>query len=178
MGNAKAGGWRYTARYGWNWRSARAISGALSAFALPTPPWFRAVVARCLLTRTALQADAEGIWGSAGPRPAGPGGRCPCAWKDITDVVVWDYHHLRIIGLARRGDTIGGGPAVAVGALALVARSDERRPCAAVGAGPGTRRRGSGPAARTRKALRSGTCAGAAWPPGRCAGSAVPLEGN
>jgi len=34
MGNANAGGWRYTARYGWNWRSARAISGALGSLAL------------------------------------------------------------------------------------------------------------------------------------------------
>ena len=122
MGNATAGGWRYTARYGWNWRSARAVGGALAAFALPTPPWFRAVTARCLLTRIALHADAEGIWGSAGPLPAGPGGPCPCAWKDVTDVVVWDYHHLRIIGLARRGDAIGGGPA----ARALASRAPKQ----------------------------------------------------
>jgi hypothetical protein len=114
MANAKAGGWRYTARYGWNWRSARAISGALGSLALPMPPWFRAVVARCLLTRTALQADAEGIRGSGGPRLAGP-----CPWKDVTDVVVWDYNHLRIIGVARRGDALGGGPA----ARALASRA-------------------------------------------------------
>ena len=69
LGNANAAGWGYTARYGWNWRSARAISGALGSLALPMPPWLRAVVARCLLTRTALHADGEGIWGSGGPRP-------------------------------------------------------------------------------------------------------------
>ena len=114
MGDGNAGGWRYTARYGWNWRSARAISGALGSLALPMPPWFRAVVARCLLTRTALHADGDGIWGSGGPQPAGP-----CPWKDVTDVVVWDYNHLRIIGLARRGDAIGGGPA----ARALASRA-------------------------------------------------------
>ena len=120
MGNAQAaGGWRYTARYGWNWRSARAISGALGSLALPMPPWFRAVVARCLLTRTALQADAEGIWGSGGAAPTGPGGPGSCPWKDVTDVVVWDYNHLRIIGLARRGDALGGGPA----ARALASRA-------------------------------------------------------
>ena len=81
-------------------------------------------MARCLLTRIALHADAEGIRGSAGPRPAGAAGPCPCPWKDVTDVVVWDYHHLRIIGLARRGDAIGGGPAaraVASGASRPVA---------------------------------------------------------
>jgi hypothetical protein len=110
MDNADAGGWRYTACYGWNWRSARAISSALGSLALPLPPWFRAVVARCLLTRTALQADAQGIWGSAGPLSAGPA--CPCPWKDVTNIVVWDYDHLRIIGLARRGDVVFGGPAV------------------------------------------------------------------
>ena len=109
MGNAKAGAWDYTARYGWNWRSARAISTALGSLALPKPPWFRMVVARCLLTRTALHADAQGIWGSAGPPPAGPAG--PCPWTDITDIVVWQHDHLKIIGLARHGDTVGGGPA-------------------------------------------------------------------
>ena len=121
MGNGNSSGWRYSARYGWNWRSARAISGALASLALPMPPWFRAVVARCLLSRTALHADGEGIWGSgsamqARARQAGP---CPYPWKDITDVVVWDYHHLRIIGLARRGDALGGGPA----ARALASRA-------------------------------------------------------
>jgi hypothetical protein len=75
MGNANANSWRYTARYGWNWRSARAISGALGSLALPMPPWFR-VVARCLLTRIALQADAEGIWGSGAPPPAGAARLC------------------------------------------------------------------------------------------------------
>jgi hypothetical protein len=119
MANANAGGWRYTARYGWNWRSARAIGGALGSLALPMPPWFRAVVARCLLTRTALQADAEGIGGSGGAAPTGPGGPGCCPWKDVTDVVVWDYNHLRIIGLARRGDALGGGPA----ARALASRA-------------------------------------------------------
>jgi hypothetical protein len=109
MGNADAGGWRYSARYGWNWRSARAISAALGSLALPMPPWFRAVVARCLVTRTALHTDAQGIWGSAGPLSAGQAS--PCPWKDVTDVVVWEYDHLRIIGLARRGDAVGGGPA-------------------------------------------------------------------
>ena len=127
MGNAQAaGGWRYTARYGWNWRSARAISGALGSLALPMPPWFRAVVARCLLTRTALQADAEGIWGSGGAAPTGPGGPGSCPWKDVTDVVVWDYNHLRIIGLARRGDALGGGPAAR--ALASRAPAQSRPP--------------------------------------------------
>jgi hypothetical protein len=117
MANANASGWRYTARYGWNWRSARAISGALGSLALPMPPWLRPVVARCLLTGTALQADVEGIRGSAGPPPTGTPG--PCPWKDVTDIVVWDYHHLRIIGIARRGDTVGGGPA----ARALASRA-------------------------------------------------------
>jgi hypothetical protein len=121
MGDGNAGGWRYTARYGWNWRSARAISGALGSLALPMPPWFRAVVARCLLTRTALHADGDGIWGSGGPQPAGP-----CPWKDVTDVVVWDYNHLRIIGLARRGDALGGGPAAR--ALASRAPAQSRPP--------------------------------------------------
>ena len=118
MGNGNAGGWGYTARYGWNWRSARAISGALGSLALPMPPWLRPVVARCLLTRTALHADAGGIRGSAGPSAA-TGTPGPCPWKDVTDIVVWDYHHLRIIGLARRGDAVGGGPA----ARALAARA-------------------------------------------------------
>jgi hypothetical protein len=88
------------------------------------PPWFRAVVARCLLTRIALHADAEGIWGSGTPSagPVGPVGPCPCPWKDVTDVVVWDYHHLRIIGLARRGDALGGGPA----ARALASRAPQQ----------------------------------------------------
>ena len=125
MGNENASGWRYTARYGWNWRSVRAISGALGSLTLPMPPWFRAVVARCLLTRTALHADAEGIWGSAGAA-AGPGGPRPSPWKDVTDVVVWDYNHLRIIGLARRGDAIGGGPAAR--ALASRAPAQSRPP--------------------------------------------------
>jgi hypothetical protein len=126
MGNANAGGWRYTARYGWNWRSVRAIGGALGSLTRPTPPWFRAVVARCLLTRTALHVDAEGIWGSGGAAPAGPGGLRPTPWKDVTDIVVWDYNHLRIIGLARRGDAIGGGPAAR--ALASRATTQARPP--------------------------------------------------
>jgi hypothetical protein len=124
MGNGNSGGWGYTARCGWNWRSARAISGVLGSLTLPMPPWFRAVVTRCLLTRIALHADAEGIWGSAGPPPAGAAD--PCPWKDITDIVVWDYHHLRIVGLARRGDTIGGGPAAR--ALASRAPAQSRPP--------------------------------------------------
>ena len=109
MGSANAAGWRYTACYGWNWRSARAIGRALGSLALPMPPWFRALVARCLVTRTALHADAQGIWGSAGPLPSGPGD--PCPWKEITDIVVWQYDHLKIIGLARRGDVAVAGPA-------------------------------------------------------------------
>jgi hypothetical protein len=109
MGNASAGGWRYTACYGWNWQSAKAVSRALGSLALPMPPWFRMVVARSLLTRTALHADAQGIWGSAGALPAGAAD--PCPWKDVTDIVVWKYDHLRIIGLARRGDVVGSGPA-------------------------------------------------------------------
>lgn len=112
MGNAKPGAWNYTVGYGWNWRSARAISGALASLALPMPPWFRMVVARGLLTRTALQADAQGIWGSAGPLTAYSLG--PCPWKDVTDIVVWDYDHLRIVGLARRGDALGVGPSAKV----------------------------------------------------------------
>src|SRR5580700_2533632 len=120
MGNANSGGWRYTARYRWNWRSARAISKALVSLALPMPSWFRAVVARCLLTRTALQADAQGIWGSAGSVSEGSGG--PCPWREVTDVVVWNYDHLRIIGLARRGDAVGGGPA----ASALASRAPQQ----------------------------------------------------
>jgi hypothetical protein len=125
MGNAKAGEWRYTACYGWNWRSARAISSALGSLALPMAPWFRAVVARCLLTRTALHADARGIWGSAGSAgalPAGQAGPCPCPWKEVTDIVVWEYDHLKIIGLARRGDAVGGGPA----ARALASRTPQQ----------------------------------------------------
>jgi hypothetical protein len=109
MRNANAGGWRYTARYGWNWRSARAIGRGLVSLALPMPRWFRVLVARCLMTRTALHADAQGIWGSAGPLPAGPAG--PCPWTDVTDIVVWQYDHLKIIGLARRGDVAVAGPA-------------------------------------------------------------------
>jgi len=108
MGNAKAGEWRYTARYGWDWRSARTIGAALGSLGLPMPPWFRMVVARGLLARTALHADAHGIWGSAVPPPAGPAD--PYPWQDVTDIVVWRYNHLRIVGLVRRGDTVGGGP--------------------------------------------------------------------
>jgi hypothetical protein len=119
MGNAQAGAWRYTARYGWNWRSARAISRATGSLALPMPPWLRTVVGRSLLTRTALHADAQGIWGSAVPLSAGPEG--PCPWKDVAEIVVWDYDHLRIIGLARRGDTVGAGPA----ARAVASRAPE-----------------------------------------------------
>jgi hypothetical protein len=120
MGNANAGEWRYTACYGWNWRSARAISSALVSLALPMPSWFRAVVARCLLARTALQADARGIGGSAGSPSAGPVG--PCPWREVTDIVVWQYDHLRIIGLARRGDAVGGGRA----ARALASRPPQQ----------------------------------------------------
>ena len=109
MAKVKGAEWRYTACYGWNWRSARAVSSALGSLALPMPPWFRVVVARCLLTRTALHADAQGIWGSAGPLSAGPSG--PCPWKDVTEMAVWRYDHLKIIGFARRGDAVGGGPA-------------------------------------------------------------------
>ena len=121
MGNAKAGEWRYTARYGWDWRSARAVSKALGSLALPMPPWFRAVVARGLLTRTALHADEEGIWGSAAA-PAGSAGSCPCPWKKVTAVVVWDYDYLRIIGIVHPGDMVGVGPA----AKALVPRQPRR----------------------------------------------------
>jgi hypothetical protein len=109
MGNANPAGWRYTARYGWNWRSARAVTRGLGSLALPLPPWFRTVVARGLLTRTALHADAQGIWGSAGPLP--PAAVGPCPWPDIAQVVVWDYGYLRVVGLACRGDAVGGGPA-------------------------------------------------------------------
>jgi len=109
MGNAHAGAWRYTARYGWNWRSARAVSAALGSLALPMPSWLRMAVARCLTTRTALHADAQGIWGSAGPLAAGSDS--PCPWQDVTEIVVWNYDHLRIIGLAHRGDVVGSGPA-------------------------------------------------------------------
>ena len=49
----------------------------------------------------------RGHRGGAGPPPTGAG---PCPWKDVTEIVVWNYDHLRIIGLARRGDTVGGGP--------------------------------------------------------------------
>jgi hypothetical protein len=109
MGNANAAEWRYTACYGLNWRSARAISSALGSLALPMPPWFRPVVTRCLLTRTALQPDARGIWGSAGSLSAPPAD--PCPWREVTHVVVWEYDHLKIIGPARRGDVVGSGPA-------------------------------------------------------------------
>ena len=119
MGNVKAGEWRYTARYGWDWRSARAITKALGSLALSMPSWFRAVVARGLLTRTALHADEEGIWGSA-VTPAGSAG--PCPWKDVTAVVVWDYDYLRIIGIVHPGDLVGAGPA----AKALVPKQPRR----------------------------------------------------
>jgi hypothetical protein len=122
MSNGNAGEWRYTAAYGWDWRSARAFTRALGSLAMPMPPWFRMVVTRSLLTRTALHADAEGIWGSAVPLSSGPAG--PCPWKDITEVVVWNYDHLRIIGLARRGDAVGGGPA----AKALASHTPPPRP--------------------------------------------------
>jgi hypothetical protein len=123
MGKANAGAWHYTARYGWNWISARAIGRALGSLALPMPPWFRMVAGRCLLTRTALHADAEGIWGSAWPLSAGMAGSTgpvgPCPWQDVTEIVVWQYDHLRVIGIVRRGDTIGSGPA----ARALASRA-------------------------------------------------------
>jgi hypothetical protein len=85
------------------------------------------VAGRCLLTRTALRADAHGIWGSAwGSAWAGPGGSegaavpaAPCPWPDVTEIVVWQYDHLKIIGIVRRGDTIGSGPA----ARALASRT-------------------------------------------------------
>jgi hypothetical protein len=125
MGNAHAGAWRYTARYGWNWRSVRAVSAALGSLALPMPPWLRMVVGRCLMTRTALRADAEGIWGSAGPLAAGSAGPCPCPWQDVTEIVVWNYDHLRIVGLAHRGDMVGSGPAAR--ALALHTPQPSRR---------------------------------------------------
>ena len=121
MGNAKAGEWRYTARYGWDWRSARAITKALGSLALSMPSWFRAVVARGLLTRTALHADEEGIWGSA-VAPAGSAGPCPCPWKDVTAIVIWDYDYLKIIGIVHPGDLAGAGPA----AKALVPRQPRR----------------------------------------------------
>jgi hypothetical protein len=122
MGNAHAGAWRYTARYGWNWRSARAVSAALGCLALPMPPWLRMVVARCLMRRTALHADAQGIWGSAGPLPAGSAE--PCPWPDVTEIVVWNYDHVRIIGLAHRGEVVGSGPA----ARALAPTPQQSRP--------------------------------------------------
>jgi hypothetical protein len=125
MGNAKGGGWGYTARYGWNWRSARTVGAALGSLALPMPPWFRPVVARCLLTRTALHADAEGIRGSAGPQSTGSAG--PCAWKDVTDIAVWNYDHLRIIGIARRGDAVGAGPAALASRAPRPSRPTRRR---------------------------------------------------
>ena len=120
MRNAKAGAWDYTARYGWNWRTARTIGMGLGNLALPKPSWFRMVVVRGLLTRTALHADARGIWGSGGPPPAGPA--APCPWTDIKDIVVWQHDHLKIIGLARYGDTVGVGPA----ARALKSRSPQQ----------------------------------------------------
>ena len=124
MGNANAGGRSYTARYGWNWRSARAIASGLGGLALPMPSWFRLIVARCLLKRTALHADARGIWGSAGPKPDGPDGPCACPWPEVTDIAVWNYDHLKIIGIARRGDAAGGGPA----ARALASRTARQSP--------------------------------------------------
>jgi hypothetical protein len=122
MGNAHAGAWRYTARYGWNWRSARTVSAALGSLALPMPPWLRMVVARCLMRRTALHADAEGIWGSAGPLPDGSAE--PCPWQDVTEIVVWNHDHLRIIGLTHRGDVVGSGPS----ARALTPTPQQPRP--------------------------------------------------
>jgi hypothetical protein len=82
MDNADAGGWCYTACYGWNWRSARAISSALGSLALPMPAWFRAVVARCLLTRTALHADALFIWRAVAVRRRRRRSRHPETWLD------------------------------------------------------------------------------------------------
>jgi hypothetical protein len=81
------------------------------------PSWFRAVAVRCLLRRTALHADAQGIWGSADPQ-SGSAGPCPCPWQEVTDVVVWQYDHLRIVGLARRSDAVEGGTAARARALA------------------------------------------------------------
>jgi hypothetical protein len=105
VGNAHGGPWHYTARYTWNWRSARAIGKALGGLALPMPPWFRAVVARCLVTRTALHADAHGIWGSANASPDA------CPWKEVAEVVVWQYDGLRVVGVAHRADALAGNPA-------------------------------------------------------------------
>ena len=70
--------------------------------------------------RGALPADANRAArrrpGHLGERRAAAGGAgrcpCPCPWKDVTNIVVWDYDHLRIIGIARRGDAVFGGPAV------------------------------------------------------------------
>lgn len=96
------GEWHYAASYGWNGHSAVAIGKSLSSLILPMPFWMRALVVRCLLTRTALRADARGISGSCGPLSAGAAD--PCPWSDVTDIVIWEYNYLKIIGIARRRD--------------------------------------------------------------------------
>jgi hypothetical protein len=58
--------------------------------------------------------------GARQPRPP------DAALAPRTDIVVWDYHRLRIIGLARRGDAVGGGPAAR--ALASRAHLQSRPP--------------------------------------------------
>jgi hypothetical protein len=86
------------------------------------------VAGRCLLTRTALHADAQGITGSAWPLSAGPAGAAdPCPWQDVTDIVIWQYDHLKVIGIVRRGDTIGSGPAARALASSVAGKSRPAR---------------------------------------------------
>lgn len=102
MDNMGGGEWHYTASYGWNRQSAVAIGKSLSSLVLPMPFWMRTLVVRCLLARTALHADAQGISGSCGPLTADAAN--PCPWSDVTDIVIWKHNYLKIIGIARRDD--------------------------------------------------------------------------
>jgi hypothetical protein len=105
MNNTGGGDWRYTASYGWNRRSAAAFGKSLGSLVLPMPAWLRTLTVRCLLSRTAVRADARGIAGSCGPSPADAADSC--AWSDVTDIVIWEYNYLKIIGIACRGDETG-----------------------------------------------------------------------
>lgn len=90
-----AGTTGYTVSSGWNWRTAAAVTGAISALLRPMPGWLRVAAARDLLSRTVLRADAEGIAGASGES---------CRWGSITHIVIWRHGGLRLIGVVRNGD--------------------------------------------------------------------------
>jgi hypothetical protein len=120
MSDAGGDGWQYTASYRSNRQFAAAIGRSVGSLVLPMPSWMRALTVRCLLTRTTLRADARGISGGCGPLSADAAG--PCPWSDVTDIVIWQYNYLRIIGIARRGDSPGYVAAdKATGAIVRVA---------------------------------------------------------